>query len=477
MYQTKFFHTIFFTSVFLLCFGTFSEANVIDFDPEGAKPQITGSGSYQVEEEITSGKKRWPVTGSVISGPAEVSVTISVSASGLGYGQATFSPVNIVGQNYKEYADNAIDVGKTRSTGGWDHGTATVKTVIKEAVPSVHKKSYPWSAEGKVVLTPNVWRVSVTKGGGIRWPLQVQGTMTITGEWDGYDKKSIPRWAPSGTQGSHDRKLTYYCGACLDKGDTLEAMGGKAAHAIVTCKRPGCGDKYHACNKFLANIHSFNHDTNRWNCDPLSVSYNKTSFKSDEQVVVTIVRPDIRSAYLFIDGENTTSGVSNGSDTIKLTSGFPDLDFSESNEWYGNATLYISYKDKSGVEYWTYHYQYISVEKAYTSSTGNKPDPPASFSVSSSSTWYRGQIRLTWTKSDSDGGSEITDYQYQLSYYKKSSGEWTDWPDDDSWESAGTDRTELISGLRKSTRYRVRMRAVNDDNESSVTSPQMVTTK
>lgn len=61
MYQTKFFHTIFFTSVLLLCFGTFSEANVINFDPSGAIPQITGSGSYEVEQDISSGKKRWAV--------------------------------------------------------------------------------------------------------------------------------------------------------------------------------------------------------------------------------------------------------------------------------------------------------------------------------------------------------------------------------------------------------------------------------
>jgi len=165
MYQTKFFHTIFFTSVFLLCFGTFSEAKVINFDPTDATPQITGSGSYEVEEEITSGKKRWAVP----YGP-KVSVTISVSASGFGYGQGTLSSVTIVGENYKEYADQVDNVGSMTHTGSWWHGSGTVDTVIEKYVPSAHKKSYPWSAEGKVVLTPTAWKVSVTKGGGIRWP-------------------------------------------------------------------------------------------------------------------------------------------------------------------------------------------------------------------------------------------------------------------------------------------------------------------
>lgn len=285
MYLTKFFHTLFFTSVLLLCFGTFSEANVINFYPAGAKPTITGSGSYEVEENIRTGNKRWAVA----FGP-KVSVTISVSASGLGYGQATFSPVNIVGLNYAQYADPATDVGTKTSKGKWWHGTTLVDTVIKEYVPSVDKEKYDWSAEGKVVLTPDAWKVSVSKGGGIRWPLQLQGVMTVTGEWEGQDNKSIPRWAPSGTRGSHDRKLTYYCGSCLQKGDTLEAMGGKEAHAIVTCKRPECGKKYHACNKYSANKHSKDPATGKWNCDPLSISLNKTDFMVGEELVVTVER-------------------------------------------------------------------------------------------------------------------------------------------------------------------------------------------
>ncbi len=195
--------------------------------------------------------------------------------------------------------------------------------------------------------------------------------------------------------------------------------------------------------------------------DPLNVSYNKTHFKSDEQVVVTVVRPGIRSAYLFIDGENTTSGLSNGSDTIELSSGFPDLDFSESNQWHGNAALYISYMSESGIERWTYHNQDISVEKAYTSSTGNKPDPPATFSLEKGQ--YKRSLRLTWTKSDSDGGSPIDEYQYQYRHWKEGSG----WQLPSGWESAGKGTSKLISGLRSKTKYCVRMRAKNKAGKHS----------
>ena len=270
MFQTKFFHTIFFISVLLLCFGTFSEANSqkINFDPEGATPSITGSGSYEVEENIITGSKRWAVAGG-----AKVSVTISVSASGLGIGQATFAPVDLAGKNYREYADEAIDVGTTTSTGSWNKGTATVKAVVEEYVPSVHAESYSWSAEGKVVLTPSAWKVSVTKGCGIRWPLQIQGTMTITGEWEGQSGRSIPRWAPSGTQGTHDRKLTYYCHSCDQKGDTPESIGGKKAHAIVTCKRSGCGKQYHRCDKYSANLHSIPEGSSTYRCDVATATF------------------------------------------------------------------------------------------------------------------------------------------------------------------------------------------------------------
>ncbi len=81
---------------------------------------------------------------------------------------------------------------------------------------------------------------------------------------------------------------------------------------------------------------------------------------------------------------------------------------------------------------------------------------------------YKGQIRLDWTESDSDGGSEITDYEYQYRYYNIGSGR-KGWTLPTEWESAGTDMTELISGLRSRTKYQVRMRAKNSKGYSEIT--------
>lgn len=121
------------------------------------------------------------------------------------------------------------------------------------------------------------------------------------------------------------------------------------------------------------------------------------------------------------------------------------------------------------------HDNYIYVEKAYDSTEAKKPDRPESFSLSQS--YHKGAFILRWTKSVSDGGSSITDYQYQLSYYSETDKRWSPWPDDDSWESAGTDMYELVSGLRSKTKYRVRMRAKNREGPSGITGYKTVTTR
>lgn len=291
MYQTKSFYTIFFISVLLLCFGTFSEAKNINFEPAGAIPTITGSGPFEIEKEIILDQYAYAERNfAVVAGP-EVSVTISVSATGLGFGQAIFSPVTVLGTTVPEYADEAIDVGTKTSKGKWRHGTETIKTTFKQRLPAQASKaaaSYPWSAEGKIVLTPYAWKESVSKGGGIRWPLQVQGTMTTTGEWVPFDSKKIPRWAAQGTQGSHDRKFIYHCSKCDEKGDSEEAIGGKEKHDWVTC--PECGVKHRACDKSLAHKHSLDPDTGRYRCDPLQISLNKTDFMVGEELVVSVQR-------------------------------------------------------------------------------------------------------------------------------------------------------------------------------------------
>ena len=100
--------------------------------------------------------------------------------------------------------------------------------------------------------------------------------------------------------------------------------------------------------------------------------------------------------------------------------------------------------------------------------TATAPDRPGSFSLSP----FRRMIGLKWTDSASDGGSPITDYQYQI---RKATGSRT-WGSWSSWNSAGTDNHEFITGLSPNTKYAVRMRAVNKVGPSKVTGLQITRT-
>ncbi|MYB63405.1 hypothetical protein F4X73_01830 [Candidatus Poribacteria bacterium] len=293
----------------MLCFGTFSEANNINFEPAGAIPTITGSGPFEIEKEIILDQYAYAERNfAVVAGP-EVSVTISVSATGLGFGQATFSPVTVRGTTVPEYADAVIEVGTKTSKGKWRHGTKPIEGVFSQRLPAQASNaaaSYPWSAEGKIVLTPYAWKESVTKGGGLRWPFQIQGTMTVTGTWEGQDNKKITRWAASGTQGSHDRKLIYHCSKCDEKGDSEEAIGGKEKHDWVTC--PECGVQHRACDKSLAHKHSKDPDTGKYRCDPLQISLNKMDFMVGEELVVSVEREGHNYVNLYVDSKYRASG-------------------------------------------------------------------------------------------------------------------------------------------------------------------------
>ncbi len=97
------------------------------------------------------------------------------------------------------------------------------------------------------------------------------------------------------------------------------------------------------------------------------------------------------------------------------------------------------------------------------------PDRPGSFSLSP----YKVSIRLTWTGSASNGGSAITDYQYQ---YQSSTNSRTSWSSWSSWTSAGTGTSTWIKGLSSGVDYAVRMRAVNAIGNSVVTGIKIVKT-
>ncbi len=89
------------------------------------------------------------------------------------------------------------------------------------------------------------------------------------------------------------------------------------------------------------------------------------------------------------------------------------------------------------------------------------PDRPAGFNLRSGRT----SIHLRWEDSPDNGGSEITDYEYQYRY-RLTQTRWDSWSE---WKSAGKDNYELITGLKKNRLYSVRMRAVNSVGNSSVT--------
>ena len=102
--------------------------------------------------------------------------------------------------------------------------------------------------------------------------------------------------------------------------------------------------------------------------------------------------------------------------------------------------------------------------------TPTVPDRPGSFELSPRKT----AILLRWTDSESDGGSPITDYEYQIQYSRtQNRTRWTSWSD---WTSAGTGNSTWITGLSKNVNYAVRMRAVNAVGSSSVTGIQIVKT-
>lgn len=89
------------------------------------------------------------------------------------------------------------------------------------------------------------------------------------------------------------------------------------------------------------------------------------------------------------------------------------------------------------------------------------PDSPSNFTA----TPGRIAIKLLWDAPSSDGGSPITDYQYQYKR-KQTATSWTAWS---GWTSVGTREYEWITGLRANRRYWVRIRALNSIGASSNT--------
>jgi len=97
------------------------------------------------------------------------------------------------------------------------------------------------------------------------------------------------------------------------------------------------------------------------------------------------------------------------------------------------------------------------------------PDRPGSFEL----TPYKYALRLKWTDSASDGGSAITNYQYQYQSSNYNRTRWSSWS---NWTSAGTGNSTWINGLSSGVNYAVRMRAVNAIGNSPKTGIKIVKT-
>lgn len=155
-----------------------------------------------------------------------------------------------------------------------------------------------------------------------------------------------------------------------------------------TC--PSCGDVYYTCDKKAKHYHSKPAGSDKYNCEPeLSVSLNKSVFYSDEELVVNIKMPQyqppwLASAYLQFDGQvmprvssSSPYRVSPGrrfrtyTGQVTITTGFSDLDFKGSSEWYGNVNITVLYTKADGSNGQTSVSRYISVEKLGYFDKGN----------------------------------------------------------------------------------------------------------
>ena len=103
------------------------------------------------------------------------------------------------------------------------------------------------------------------------------------------------------------------------------------------------------------------------------------------------------------------------------------------------------------------------VQPSYTVSVSNPTEPSTPQSVSASPGISRWTVSLSWAAPSSDGGSEITGYQYQ--YRRYYAGTWESWS---SWQSVSSTST-TVRGLISNGTYEFRVRAVNSVGSGSIT--------
>ena len=93
-------------------------------------------------------------------------------------------------------------------------------------------------------------------------------------------------------------------------------------------------------------------------------------------------------------------------------------------------------------------------EEVISDASGAVGPAPPSEPVNLQATYGSGQVALTWEPPLDDGGSSIIDYEVRHS-------EANPVPDSVSWNSAGIDLAETISGLSSQARYSFEVRAIN----------------
>ncbi len=246
----------------MFVFGTMVSGE-IKFASKTAPPWIggtSGSDSPLKKIEIITGDEQWP-------NGKRLHVFIAAGARGLGIGEGTLKPVTILGNDHSIWEDGTDEVGSTNPNGSWQSslGSFVATFIMKDIPEDSEETSFDWSANGTVKLTPYVWQVSVSNGVSISLPVALQGSYSTSGTWITDSTRSTTRSAV-GTSGTHTVDVRYYCSSCNIEGNTKEAIGGKEAHAKVTCSREGC-DGYRECDTAAKALHSLCEGCNEYRCN------------------------------------------------------------------------------------------------------------------------------------------------------------------------------------------------------------------
>ncbi len=206
-------------------------------------------------------------------------------------------------------------------------------------------------------------------------------------------------------------------------------------------------------------------DSYTLNVVPTGITFNKRSFRYGETLLVTITRDTFEwnsSATLYINSKFIESNRAQDG-KIVLTYDVSNLFLiEEQTVGVGTVALYISsgFLDTSDA---VHDDRIVATRYTYSSSSATAPDKPNDVILMRNIN--KGSLRFKWKKPDSDGGSPITDYEYQYKHWKIGSG----WQLPSQWESAGKGMSKLISGLKGNTKYCVRMRAKNKAGKYSDT--------